>query len=119
MKKILVPVVIALTVVNVSAKGKWDAPYVISKEESSIERNITCEKKDCVETITIPADFKEKELTIKPSIFANENYVSMPGDTRNFSLKIINLSNNDYTYQDNSLYLKPVEDGKNYPGLVS
>ena len=37
MKKILVPVVIALTVVNVSAKGKWDAPYVISKEESSIE----------------------------------------------------------------------------------
>lgn len=119
MKKILVPVVIALTVVNVSAKGKWDAPYVISKEESSIERNITCEKKDCVETITIPADFKDKELTIKPSIFANENYVSMPGDTRNFSLKIINLSNNDYTYQDNSLYLKPVEDGKNYPGLVS
>ena len=62
MKKILVPVVIALTVVNVSAKGKWDAPYVISKEESSIERNITCEKKDCVETITIPADFKDKEL---------------------------------------------------------
>lgn len=119
MKKILVPVVIALTVVNVSAKGKWDAPYVISKEESSIERNITCEKKDCVETITIPADFKDKELTIKPSIFANENYVSMPGDTRNFSLKIINLSNNDYTYQDNSLYLKPVEDGKNYPGLIS
>lgn len=119
MKKILVPVVIALTVVNVSAKGKWDAPYVISKEESSIERNITCEKKDCVETITIPADFKDKELTIKPSIFANENYVSMPGDTRNFSLKIINLSNNDYTYQDNSLYLKPVEDGKNYLGLVS
>lgn len=119
MKKILVLVVIALTVVNVSAKGKWDAPYVISKEESSIERNITCEKKDCVETITIPADFKDKELTIKPSIFANENYVSMPGDTRNFSLKIINLSNNDYTYQDNSLYLKPVEDGKNYPGLIS
>lgn len=119
MKKILVPVVIALTVVNVSAKGKWDAPYVISKEESSIERNITCEKKDCVETIIIPADFKDKELTIKPSIFANENYVSMPGDTRNFSLKIINLSNNDYTYQDNSLYLKPVEDGKNYPGLIS
>lgn len=119
MKKILVPVVIALTVVNVSAKGKWDAPYVISKEESSIERNITCAKKDCVETITIPADFKDKELTIKPSIFANENYVSMPGDTRNFSLKIINLSNNDYTYQDNSLYLKPVEDGKNYPGLIS
>lgn len=118
-EKILVPVVIALTVVNVSAKGKWDAPYVISKEESSIERNITCEKKDCVETITIPADFKDKELTIKPSIFANENYVSMPGDTRNFSLKIINLSNNDYKYQDNSLYLKPVEDGKNYPGLVS
>ena len=119
MKKILVPVVIALTAVNVSAKGKWDAPYIVSKEESGIERNIVCEKKDCVETITIPADFKNKELIIKPSIFANENYVSMPGDTRNFSLKIINLSNNDYTYQDNSLYLKPVEDSENYPDLIS
>ena len=119
MKKILVPVVIALAAVNVSAKGKWDAPYIVSKEESGIERNIVCEKKDCVETITIPADFKNKELIIKPSIFANENYVSMPGDTRNFSLKIINLSNNDYTYQDNSLYLKPVEDGENYPDLIS
>ena len=119
MKKILVPVVIALATVNVNAKGKWDAPYVTSKEESGITRNVVCEKKDCVETITIPENFKDKELTIKPSIFYNENYVSMPGDTRNFSLKIINLSNNDYTYQDNSLYLKPIEDTNNYLNLIS
>ena len=43
----------------------------------------------------------------------------MPGDTRTYTLKIINLSNNNYTYQDNSLYLKPVEAKESYKDILS
>lgn len=119
MKKILVSVVIALTIVNVSAKGKCETHYVNATVENSIECNIVCNKEDCVETIIIPANFKDKELKLKPSIFANDKYIPISGEIRNFSLKIINLSNNDYAYQNNSLYLKPVEDDKTYFYLIS
>ncbi len=119
MKKILVPAVIALTIVNVSAKGKCETHYVNTTAESSITCNMVCNKEDCVETIIIPANFKDKELKLKSRIFVNDKYIFMPGEIRNFSLKIINLSNNDYTYQNNSLYLKPVEDDKEYHNLIS
>ena len=112
MKKILVSAVIALTIVNVSAKGKCETHYVNTIAESSIACNMVCKQEDCVETIIIPANFKDKELKLKSRIFVNDKYIFMPGEIRNFSLKIINLSNNDYTYQNNSLYLKPVEDDK-------
>ena len=119
MKKILVSVVIALIIVNVSAKGKCETHYVNTTAESSVECNMVCNKEDCVETIIIPANFKDKELKLKSRIFVNDKYIFMPGEIRNFSLKIINLSNNDYTYQNNSLYLKPVEDDKKYHNLIS
>lgn len=119
MKKILVSVIIALATFNISVKRKWDTPYVASKKENAIERNIVCEKKDCIETITIPANFKDKELIIKPSIFTNENCILMPGYTENFILKIINLSDNNYVYQDNSLYLKMAGDDDTYLSLIS
>lgn len=119
MKKILVPAVIVLTIVNVSAKGKCETHYVNTTEENSITCNMVCNKEDCVETIIIPANFKDKELKLKSRIFVNDKYIFMPGEIRNFSLKIINLSNNDYTYQNNSLYLKPVEDDKEYHNLIS
>ena len=119
MKKILVSAVIALTIVNVSAKGKCKTNYVNTTAESSITCNMVCKQEDCVETIIIPANFKDKELKLKSRIFVNDKYIFMPGEIRNFSLKIINLSNNDYTYQNNSLYLKPVEDDKTYSDLIS
>ena len=119
MKKILVSAVIALTIVNVSAKGKCKTNYVNTTAESSITCNMVCKQEDCVETIIIPANFKDKELKLKSRIFVNDKYIFMPGEIRNFSLKIINLSNNDYTYQNNSLYLKPVEDDKKYHNLIS
>lgn len=119
MKKILMSAVIALTIVNVSAKGKCETHYVNTIAESSIACNMVCNKEDCVETIIIPANFKDKELKLKSRIFVNDKYIFMPGEIRNFSLKIINLSNNDYTYQNNSLYLKPVEDDKKYHNLIS
>lgn len=119
MKKILVPAVIVLTIVNVSAKGKCETHYVNTTAESSITCNMICNKEDCVETIIIPANFKDKELKLKSRIFVNDKYIFMPGEIRNFSLKIINLSNNDYTYQNNSLYLKPAEDDKEYHNLIS
>lgn len=119
MKKILVSAVIALTIVNVSAKGKCETHYVNTIAESSIACNMVCKQEDCVETIIIPANFKDKELKLKSRIFVNDKYIFMPGEIRNFSLKIINLSNNDYTYQNNSLYLKPVEDDKKYHNLIS
>ena len=119
MKKILMSAVIALTIVNVSAKGKCETHYVNTIAESSIACNKVCNKEDCVETIIIPANFKDKELKLKSRIFVNDKYIFMPGEIRNFSLKIINLSNNDYTYQNNSLYLKPVEDDKKYHNLIS
>ena len=119
MKKILVSAVIALTIVNVSAKGKCETHYVNTTAESSITCNMVCKQKDCVETIIIPANFKNKELKLKSRIFVNGKYIFMPGEIRNFSLKIINLSNNNYTYQNNSLYLKPVEDDKKYHNLIS
>ncbi len=119
MKKILVSAVIALTIVNVSAKGKCETYYVNTIAESSIVCNMICKQEDCVETIIIPANFKDKELKLKSRIFVNDKYIFMPGEIRNFSLKIINLSNNDYTYQNNSLYLKPVEDDKKYHNLIS
>ena len=119
MKKILVSAVIALTIVNVSAKGKCETHYVNTTAESSITCNMVCKQEDCVETIIIPANFKNKELKLKSRIFVNDKYIFMPGEIRNFSLKIINLSNNNYTYQNNSLYLKPVEDDKKYHNLIS
>lgn len=119
MKKILMSAVIALTIVNVSAKGKCETHYVNTIAESSIACNMVCKQEDCVETIIIPANFKDKELKLKSRIFVNDKYIFMPGEIRNFSLKIINLSNNDYTYQNNSLYLKPVEDDKKYHNLIS
>lgn len=119
MKKILVSAVIALTIVNVSAKGKCETHYVNTTAESSITCNMVCKQKECVETIIIPANFKDKKLKLKSRIFVNDKYIFMPGEIRNFSLKIINLSNNDYTYQNNSLYLKPVEDDKKYHNLIS
>ena len=119
MKKILVSAVIALTIVNVSAKGKCETHYVNTTAESSITCNMVCKQEDCVETIIIPANFKNKELKLKSRIFVNGKYIFMPGEIRNFSLKIINLSNNNYTYQNNSLYLKPVEDDKKYHNLIS
>ena len=119
MKKILVSAVIALTIVNVSAKGKCETHYVNTTAESSITCNMVCKQEDCVETIIIPANFKDKELKLKSRIFVNDKYIFMPGEIRNFSLKIINLSNNNYTYQNNSLYLKPVEDDKKYHNLIS
>ena len=120
MKKVFIPVVIALSLMNVSAKGKWDAPYKETMLESNgLTKNLVCEKKECVETITIPKNFKEKILNIKPNIFSNEHDVSMPGDTRIYTLKIINLSNNSYTYQDNSLYLKPIEAKESYKDILS
>lgn len=119
MKKILVSAVIALTIVNVSAKGKWETHYVNTTAESSITCNMVCKQEDCVETIIIPANFKDKKLKLKSRIFVNDKYIFMPGEIRNFSLKIINLSNNNYTYQNNSLYLKPVEDDKKYHNLIS
>lgn len=119
MKKILVSAVIALTIVNVSAKGKCETHYVNTTAESSITCNMVCKQEDCVETIIIPANFKDKKLKLKSRIFVNDKYIFMPGEIRNFSLKIINLSNNNYTYQNNSLYLKPVEDDKKYHNLIS
>lgn len=119
MKKILVSAVIALTIVNVSAKEKWETHYVNTTAESSIVCNMVCKQEDCVETIIIPANFKDRELKLKSIIFVNDKYIFMPGEIRNFSLKIINLSNNIYTYQNNSLYLKPVEDDKKYHNLIS
>ena len=119
MKKILVSAVIALTIVNVSAKGKCETHYVNTTAESSITCNMVCKQEDCVETIIIPANFKDKKLKLKSRIFVNNKYIFMPGEIRNFSLKIINLSNNNYTYQNNSLYLKPVEDDKKYHNLIS
>ncbi len=119
MKKILVSAVIALTIVNASVKGKCETHYVNTTTESSIACNMVCKQEDCVETIIIPANFKDKELKLKSRIFVNDKYIFMPGEIRNFSLKIINLSNNDYTYQNNSLYLKPVEDDKKYHNLIS
>lgn len=119
MKKILVSAVIALTIVNVSAKGKCETHYVNTTAESSITCNMVCKQKECVETIIIPANFKDRELKLKSRIFVNDKYIFMPGEIRNFSLKIINLSNNIYTYQNNSLYLKPVEDDKKYHNLIS
>ena len=119
MKKILVSAVIALTIVNVSAKGKCETHYVNTTAESSIACNMVCKQEDCVETIIIPANFKDRELKLKSRIFVNDKYIFMPGEIRNFSLKIINLSNNNYTYQNNSLYLKPVEDDKKYHNLIS
>lgn len=119
MKKILVSAVIALTIVNVSAKGKCETHYVNTTAESSITCNMVCKQKECVETIIIPANFKDKKLKLKSRIFVNDKYIFMPGEIRNFSLKIINLSNNNYTYQNNSLYLKPVEDDKKYHNLIS
>ena len=119
MKKILVSAVIVLTIVNVSAKEKCETYYVNTTAESSITCNMVCKQEDCVETIIIPANFKDKELKLKSRIFVNDKYIFMPGEIRNFSLKIINLSNNDYTYQNNSLYLKPVEDDKKYHNLIS
>lgn len=119
MKKILVSAVIALTIVNVSAKGKCETHYVHTTAESSITCNMVCKQEDCVETIIIPANFKDKKLKLKSRIFVNDKYIFMPGEIRNFSLKIINLSNNNYTYQNNSLYLKPVEDDKKYHNLIS
>ena len=119
MKKILVSAVIALTIVNVSAKEKWETHYVNTTAESSITCNMVCKQEDCVETIIIPANFKDRELKLKSRIFVNDKYIFMPGEIRNFSLKIINLSNNNYTYQNNSLYLKPVEDDKKYHNLIS
>lgn len=118
MKKILVSAVIALTIVNVSAKGKCETHYVNTTAESSITCNMVCKQEDCVETIIIPANFKDKKLKLKSRIFVNNKYIFMPGEIRNFSLKIINLSNNNYTYQNNSLYLKPVEDDKKYHNLI-
>lgn len=118
MKKILVSAVIALTIVNVSAKEKWETHYVNTTAESSIACNMVCKQKECVETIIIPANFKDRELKLKSRIFVNDKYIFMPGEIRNFSLKIINLSNNNYTYQNNSLYLKPVEDDKKYHNLI-
>lgn len=118
MKKILVSAVIALTIVNVSAKGKCETHYVNTTAESSIACNMVCKQKECVETIIIPANFKDRELKLKSRIFVNDKYIFMPGEIRNFSLKIINLSNNNYTYQNNSLYLKPVEDDKKYHNLI-
>lgn len=118
MKKILVSAVIALTIVNVSAKGKCETHYVNTTAESSIACNMVCKQEDCVETIIIPANFKDRELKLKSRIFVNDKYIFMPGEIRNFSLKIINLSNNNYTYQNNSLYLKPVEDDKKYHNLI-
>lgn len=118
MKKILVSAVIALTIVNVSAKGKCETHYVNTTAESSITCNMVCKQKECVETIIIPANFKDRELKLKSRIFVNDKYIFMPGEIRNFSLKIINLSNNNYTYQNNSLYLKPVEDDKKYHNLI-
>ena len=119
MKKILVSAVIALTIVNVSAKGKCETHYVNTTAESSITCNMVCKQKECVETIIFPANFKDRELKLKSRIFVNDKYIFMPSEIRNFSLKIINLSNNDYTYQNNSLYLKPVEDDKKYHNLIS
>lgn len=120
MKKVFIPAVIALSLMNVSAKGKWDAPYKDTMLESNgLTKNLVCVKKECVETITIPQNFKEKILNIKPNVFSNEHDVSMPGDTRTYTLKIINLSNNNYTYQDNSLYLKPVEAKESYKDILS
>ena len=119
MKKILVSAVIALTIVNVSAKGKCETHYVNTIAESSIACNMVCKQEDCVETIIIPTNYKDKELKLKSRIFVNDKYIFMPGEIRNFSLKIINLSNNNYTYQNNSLYLKPVEDDKKYHNLIS
>ena len=119
MKKILVSAVIALTIVNVSAKGKCETHYVNTTAESSITCNMVCKQEDCVETIIITANFKDKKLKLKSRIFVNNKYIFMPGEIRNFSLKIINLSNNNYTYQNNSLYLKPVEDDKKYHNLIS
>ncbi len=120
MKKVFIPAVIALSLMNVSAKGKWDAPYRDTMLESNgLTKELVCEKKECVETITIPESFKEKVLNIKPDIFANEHDVSMPGDTRTFNLKIINLSKNNFTYQDKSLYLKPIEDKESYTDILS
>ena len=119
MKKVFIPAVIALSLMNVSAKGKWDAPYKDTMLESNgLTKNLVCEKKECVETITIPEDFNEKVLNLKPDVFANEHDTSMPGDTRTFNLKIINLSKNNYTYQDKSLYLKPVEDKESYTDIL-
>ncbi len=118
MKKILVSAVIALTIVNVSAKGKCETHYVNTTAESSIVCNMVCKQEDCVETIIIPANFKDRELKLKSIIFVNDKYIFMPGEIRNFSLKIINLSNHNYTYQNNSLYLKPVEDDKKYHNLI-
>ena len=74
MKKILVSAVIALTIVNVSAKGKCETHYVNTTAESSITCNMVCKQEDCVETIIIPANFKDKKLKLKSRIFVNNKY---------------------------------------------
>ena len=43
MKKVFIPAVIALSLMNVSAKGKWDAPY----KDTMLESNGLCEKRMC------------------------------------------------------------------------
>ena len=64
MKKILVSAVIALTIVNVSAKGKCETHYVNTIAESSIACNMVCNKEDCVDTIIIQDKIKDKKQKI-------------------------------------------------------
>lgn len=120
MKKVFILAVIALSIMNVSAKRKWDVPSKDTMFESeNLVKEIVCEEKECVETITIPQDFNAKVLNLKPNIFANEHGASIIGDISSFRLKIINLSKNNFIYQDKSLYLKPVKVKESYADIIS
>ena len=117
MKKFLGVIFMILTVASISTKKKVSASWEGAKT-IKLKKTMVCEKNDCLETIIIPADFKDKELKIKLNIFNNDNYSLMLGAIRNYNIKVINLSNNLYTYQDNSLYLKTTKIQENYLDLI-
>lgn len=120
MKKVFILAVIALSIMNVSTKRKWDVPYKDTMFESeNLVKEIVCEEKECIETITIPQDFNAKVLDLKPNIFANEHGASIVGDISSFRLKIINLSKNNFIYQDKSLYIKPGKVKESYADIIS
>ena len=117
MKKFLIVIFMILTVASISTKKKIITSWEGAKT-NKLQKTMVCEKNDCLETIIIPADFKDKELKIKLNVFNNGNYSLRSGTIRNYNIKVINLSNNLYTYQDNSLYLKTTKIQENYLDLV-
>ena len=111
--QLLLAILVGFSSINVaSAASIWDASqvnYGATTKEVTASYDYDEATNTFYVTYTIPENFEEEQIIISPQLFSDELDGRVPGDGDIVIFNIVNLSDYDYTYVNDSFVVSTVD----------